>query len=233
MYRMEDTNRKILMTQALLLILSFLVQNVNPINLDRKFDNENERLYVRMLWDKCLPHAITRFIYLSENYNMLGDPKLTYQKANTGKCLQVNSVNVFGIKNKNDFDFVFQSWRARRQNGRVGPKIINELPTPTNQLLVTKMLSKTKDPKDYQKRTVYKSEQAPLGIETIEVISNAEEMLMQPPIAPAPKYMKDRVDGSARKTMDVSKRAEKKIDLQRQLSENTAKMAIIKKTKIA
>ena len=69
MYRMEDTNRKILMTQALLLILSFLVQNVNPINLDRKFDNQNERLYVRMLWDKCLPHAITRFIYLSENYN--------------------------------------------------------------------------------------------------------------------------------------------------------------------
>ena len=212
MYRMEDTNRKILMTQALLLILSFLVQNVNPINLDRKFDNENERLYVRMLWDKCLPHAITRFIYLSENYNMLGDPKLTYQKANTGNCLQVNSVNVFGIKNKNDFDFVFQSWRARRQNGRVGPKIINELPTPTNQLLVTKMLSKTKDPKDYQKRTVYKSEQAPLGIETIEVISNAEEMLMQPPIAPAPKYMKDRVDGSARRTDNVSKRrAEKKL----------------------
>ena len=72
------------------------------------------------------------------------------------------------------------------------------------------MLSKAKDPKDYQKRTVHKSEQAPLGIETIEVISNAEEMLMQPPIAPAPKYMKDRVDGSARKTMDVSKRAEKK-----------------------
>ena len=63
--------------------LSFLVQNFNPINLGRKLDNENERLYVRMLWDKCLPHAITRFIYLSKNYNILGDPKLTYQKANT------------------------------------------------------------------------------------------------------------------------------------------------------
>ena len=57
-------------------------------------------------------------------------------------------------------------------------------------------------------------------------------MPMQPPIAPAPKYMKDRVDGSARKRMDVSKRAEKKIDLQRQLSEKTAKMAIIKRAKI-
>ena len=110
---------------------------------------------------------------------------------------------------------------------------MNELPTPTNQLFVTKMLSKAKDPKDYQKRTVNEFEQASLVSETVEIISNADEMPMQPPIAPAPKYMKDRVDGSARKTMDVSKRAEKKIDLQRQLSENTAKMAIIKKTKIA
>ena len=72
----------------------------------------------------------------------------------------------------------------------------------------------------------------PLVSETVEVISIADEMPMQPPIAPAPKYMKDRVDGSARKTMDVSKRAEKKIDLQRQLSENTAKMAIIKRAEI-
>ena len=51
--------------------------------MDRKLDNKNERLYVKMLWDKCLPDAIKRFIYLSENYNILGDPKVTYQKANT------------------------------------------------------------------------------------------------------------------------------------------------------
>ena len=75
----------------------------------------------------------------------------------------------------------------------------------------------------------------PLVSETIKVISNADDMPMQPPIAPAPKYMKDRIDGSARRTMDyVSKRsAAKKLDLQRQLSENTAKMATIKKAKIA
>ena len=60
-------------------------------------------------------------------------------------------------------------------------------------------------------------------------------MPMQQPIAAVPKYMKDRVDGSARRTMDnVSKRrAEKKVELQRQLSKNTAKIAIIKKAKIA
>ena len=145
--------------------------------MDRKLDKENERLYVRMLWDKCLPQAITRFIYLSENYNILGDPKLTYQKTNTvvKKFIEENSnkinllkikleehfkthqiysllypkiynrANAFGIKNKNDFDFVFQSWKAKRQNGPICPKIINELPMPTKQHLVTKMLSKVKE----------------------------------------------------------------------------------------
>ena len=42
-----------------------------------------------------------------------------------------NRVNLFGIKNKNDFDFVFQSWKPKKQNGPVDPKTINELPTPT------------------------------------------------------------------------------------------------------
>ena len=64
---------------------------------------------------------------------------------------------------------MFQSWKAKRQNGPVGPKIVNELPTLTNQLLVTKMLSKAKDPKDYQKRTVNEFEQAPLVSETVGV----------------------------------------------------------------
>ena len=141
-------------------------------------------MYVRILWDKYLPHAITRFIYLRENYNILRDPRLTYQKANTvvKKFIEENSnninllkikleehfkthhiysllypkiynrVNAFGIKNKNDFDFVFQSWKAKRQNGPVRLKIINKLPMPTNQLLVTEMLSKVKDPKRLPKK---------------------------------------------------------------------------------
>ena len=56
-YKQQDFNN----ASFVIDISSFLVQNFNPINLDRKFDHENERLYVRMLWDKCLPHAL---IYL-------------------------------------------------------------------------------------------------------------------------------------------------------------------------
>ena len=97
-YKHQDFNN----TSFVIDILSFLVQNFNPINLDRKLDNEDERLYVRMLWDKCLPHAITRFIYLRENYNILRDPKLTYQKANTvlKKLIEENSNNINLLKIK-------------------------------------------------------------------------------------------------------------------------------------
>ena len=110
-----------------------------------------------MLWDRCLQHTIARSIYSSKDYDILGDPKLTYQKANgiVRKFVEENSnninllkiemeenfktihyiysllypkidnrFNVFSIKNKNDFDFVFSTWKAK-PNGPISPKIIN------------------------------------------------------------------------------------------------------------
>ena len=266
-YKQQDFNN----ASFIIDILSFIVQNFNPINLDRKLDNENKRLYVKMLWDRCLQHAIARLIYSSKDYNILGDPKLTYQKANgiVRKFVEENSnnihvlkiemeenfktihyiysllypkiynrFNVFSIKSKSDFDFVFSTWKTKL-NGPISPKIINKLPAPTNQLLVTQMLSKAKNPKDYQKRTVVNEfEQAPLAGETVEIINNTGEMPM--PIAHAPKYMKarnfDKVDSSSMKVIELNsakRRAEEKVELERRLSENTAKMAIVKKPKIA
>ena len=48
-------------------IYSFLLQNLNPLMTDRKFDNENDRSYVKMLWQKCVPHDLCRYIYLKDN----------------------------------------------------------------------------------------------------------------------------------------------------------------------
>ena len=64
-------------------ILSFIVQNFNPIGLERKLEIETERQYIKMMWDICLPHVFTRFIYLKNNYTILSSPNLTYQKANS------------------------------------------------------------------------------------------------------------------------------------------------------
>ena len=63
-------------------ILSFIVQYFTPINLNRKLDNENDKLMVKFIWDECIPHDLMRYIYKNENNAVIGNPKLTYQKAN-------------------------------------------------------------------------------------------------------------------------------------------------------
>ena len=66
-----------------------------------------------------------------------------------------NRVNHFGIQNKSSFDFVFSSWRVKKQNGVVAPKIVNEIPTPKKQLLKTNVLAKPKNQEDYKNRQVH------------------------------------------------------------------------------
>ena len=63
-------------------ILSFLVQNFNPINLERKLDIEKERDMVKFLWDECISHDFIRYMYKQNNYTEISKPNLTYQKAN-------------------------------------------------------------------------------------------------------------------------------------------------------
>ena len=102
-YKQKDFNN----ASFIIEILSFLIQNFILINLDRKLDNENERLYVKMLWDECLPHVFTQFIYKGENYNVLSNPKLTYQKANgvVKKFIEENSNNINILKFKIEKNF--------------------------------------------------------------------------------------------------------------------------------
>ena len=57
------------------------MQNFNPIGLKRKLEIENERQYIKLMWDICLPHVFTRFIYLKDNFTILSSPNLTYRKA--------------------------------------------------------------------------------------------------------------------------------------------------------
>ena len=45
-------------------VYSFQLQNLNPLMIDRKFDNENDRQCVKMMWQKCLPQQFTRYIFL-------------------------------------------------------------------------------------------------------------------------------------------------------------------------
>ena len=59
-------------------ILSFLVQNFNPVNLDIKLDAEKKRETVKFLWDKCIPNEFVQFIYKQKYYTQISHPILTY-----------------------------------------------------------------------------------------------------------------------------------------------------------
>ena len=54
-----------------------LLQNFNPINLERKLDVEKERDMVKYLWDDCIPHDFVRYMYKQENYGVISKPNLT------------------------------------------------------------------------------------------------------------------------------------------------------------
>ena len=63
-------------------ILSFLVQNFNPTNLERKLDSRTEKEMVKFSWEECILHDFVRYKYKIENYAAISKPNITYQKAN-------------------------------------------------------------------------------------------------------------------------------------------------------
>ena len=70
-------------TNFVINVFSFLTQNLNLTGLDRKLETTLERDIVKMIWDSCVPHKFTKFIYLKENFIELSRPHITYQKSNT------------------------------------------------------------------------------------------------------------------------------------------------------
>ena len=77
-YRPENVEK----TNYVIIVFSFLIQNLNPTGLDRKREIPLERDYVKIIWDSCVPHKFTKFVDLKENFIELSQPHITYQKAN-------------------------------------------------------------------------------------------------------------------------------------------------------
>ena len=111
-----------------------------------------------------------------------------------------NRINNFVVQKESNFEFAFAVWKARKQNkGIIAPKIINELLTPTKQVLVTDMLSKPKNLKDYKNREVNEFEQVPLYFEK-SLLDHTSA-----PIAPTPKYRMTAETVEIKKEMGIDK----------------------------
>ena len=121
-----------------------------------------------------------------------------------------NRTNHFGFQNKTNFDFDFQTWKSRKQNGAVGTKTLNHLALNQAKQITTEVLSQSKNPKDYQDREVLENERHPIDFKI-------PDETFQPTMV------------EIKTNNDLSKkRAEKRKQLERQLSENTIKMDKLK-----
>ena len=58
---------------------------------DGKSENENDRSYVKTLWQKCVPHELCRYIYLKDNYLILTQLQITFQKVPHRKCKDLSA----------------------------------------------------------------------------------------------------------------------------------------------
>ena len=63
-------------------ILSFMVYNCNPTNLEIKLETEKEREVVKFLWDTCVPINFTKYLLQQKQFNIISQTNLTYQKSN-------------------------------------------------------------------------------------------------------------------------------------------------------
>ena len=125
-----------------------------------------------------------------------------------------NRTNNFGIQNKNNFDFYFQTWKNRKTAGAIGPKILKQLPLAQANQITTEVLLTTKDPSNYKDREVQKNEEVLIDIEI------TDEELVRPTMV--------SVNNTVNKNV-IKQRAVKRKMLEKQLSENTARMSNIKK----
>lgn len=78
-------------------ILSFLLQNFNPINLERKPNSQKGRDMVKFLWDDCITDSFLNFIFKHKNYAIISKPNLTYQDANLIVKKYINETKIESV----------------------------------------------------------------------------------------------------------------------------------------
>ena len=100
MLDIEDLKSQILQNLSFLIdILSFVLYNFNPINIERKVHTENEQKMISFIWEVCVPTSLTCYIFNPKNYQIISDPILTYQKANKIIKSWIADANIADVSN--------------------------------------------------------------------------------------------------------------------------------------
>ena len=221
-------------------LLTFLIQNFNPINIARKVDSQDEQLMIHFIWEKCVPYELTAEIYKQPNYQIIADPKLTYNRANQ---IVKNWVIVFEKKNelvkiiKENFKNIHYIYsclypKIYSRINQFGIKNKSEFDLAFSFFKVQKQANQNltmfaaKNPEVYSKREeVHPEEQKPIKIEIDE---NDKWTIEKAKTKISPKLPTQRKRSVVLSSEDYKKQ---KADLKRRLNENTEKLQAMKKAK--
>ena len=213
-------------------VLTFTIQYFNPIDIARKVDNEDEQQMINFIWEKCLPYDFAAEVYKSQNYSVLADPKLTYNKAN---AIVKRWLFSYGKQNelcktiKDNFKYIhyifsslFSKVYSRVNQFGIRNKSdfdlvfsLYKVQKQTNQHLQQTIFS-AKNPENYVRENIHIEEQKPIKIEIDDQKINEPKL---------PTQKRKRVIYSP------DKYKKQKLELERELEKNTEKLKAIKKAR--
>ena len=142
--------------------------------IDRKFDNENDRQSVKMLWQKCLPQQFTRYIFLYDNFLALTQMEITYQKVNsvvkqflTGHPSELNHLKHCSAENAKVIQYLyatlFPNCYSRNNKFIIQNKALVDLAYREWFFIIKNKPKVAKDPDNYNKpeKNINEFEQVP------------------------------------------------------------------------
>ena len=167
-------------------ILSFLVYNCNLTNLEIKLETDKERDMIKFLWDKCIPISFTKYLLQQEQFNIISQTNLTYQKSNKivlnylsddsgAKLSQLK----FKLAEKfNLIHYIYSVLYAKIYNriNHFGIKRKNDFDYDF-QMWKKEKISRSKDPINYVNRKPNENEQKPISEKNILKRKMLEEKL--------------------------------------------------------
>ena len=134
-----------------------------------------------------------------------------------------NRTNKFGINNKSQFDFIFTNWIHHKSNLILSTPTKNKVAEqPAKKIIPEINITQQQEQQQHEKRVAHPFKQRP---------EKNNEMPPTPAVsATAPSKLKSFMP-TAKLVMDarVAKKSCKKARLQKQLTQNTEKMNVIKK----
>ena len=79
-------------------LLTFITWNLNPLSVERNLDTVQDRNYVTMMWGKCITNDLYKYICKNNNFMLLNQLGVTYQKAKKIIKMFIKE-NPHGLKN--------------------------------------------------------------------------------------------------------------------------------------